>query len=185
MRTFNILFFTDSLKRFIESLDYFCIAYDACFNLASYSKPLSTILVCLIGLITILWYEIAIGVLLTTLGIFSIYNKFHKRVHTPPKICYSRNIQFLQNLIDFIAILKSNADKQIDECLFWSKPEKALKVLKVLLLGGPVTYLALTYLPLRYGVGFAWVASFVYLSDFGRSFCASVVQTLRLNYEVW
>ena len=71
-------------------------------------------------------------------------------------------------MIDFIAILKSTADKEIDECLFWSKPEKTLKVVKILLIGAPIAYFSLVYLPIRYGVAIAWVAGFVCMSDFGR-----------------
>jgi hypothetical protein len=43
MRTFNLLFFTDSLKRFVESLDYFVIAYDFIYKVLTYERPLMTI----------------------------------------------------------------------------------------------------------------------------------------------
>lgn len=43
MRTFNLLFFTDSLKRFVESLDYFVLAYDFIFKVVTYEKPLLTL----------------------------------------------------------------------------------------------------------------------------------------------
>ncbi len=95
MREFSVLFFADSLKRFIESLDYFVIAYDTCYNLSKYTNPLSTIQVGVLVLIFIIWYEVVIGLVLIVLGLFSIYNKFHRRVYTPPAICYSRNMQFL------------------------------------------------------------------------------------------
>lgn len=50
------------------------------------------------------------ALMLLIIAFYSIYNKFHKRVHTPPEINYARNMQFLQNLIDFIAIVKKTAD---------------------------------------------------------------------------
>lgn len=84
-------------------------------------------------------------------------------------------MQFLQNLIDFIAIVKTTADTQIDECLFWSKPAKAVIVLKILLLGVPVVYMTLSFLPIRYGVAIIWLAGLVYMSDFGYSFVASAI----------
>ena len=43
MRTFNLLFFTDSLKRFVESLDYFVIAFDFLYNVFTYERPLKTL----------------------------------------------------------------------------------------------------------------------------------------------
>jgi len=43
MRTFNLLFFTDSLKRFVESLDYFVIAYDFTYKVLTYERPLMTL----------------------------------------------------------------------------------------------------------------------------------------------
>ena len=185
MRQFSVLFFADSLKRFIESLDYFVIAYDTCYNIAKYTNPLSTIQVGIVVLISIIWFEVVVALLLIVLGVFSIYNKFHRRVYTPPAICYSRNMQFLQNLIDFIAIAKSTVDRQIDECLFWSKPKKALTVLKVLLLGSPIAYFGLLYFPIRYVVAAGWVAGLVYMSDFGHSFVASAFSMVRLKFEVW
>lgn len=135
--------------------------------------------------ITIIWYEAVIGLILLVLFSFSIYNKFHKRVYTPPEICYSRNMQFLQNLIDFIAIVKATVDREIDECLFWSKPKKAFLVLKLLIFGSPVAYLGLLYVQLRYLVAAAWVAGLVYASDFGSSCVSSAIATIRLKYEVW
>jgi hypothetical protein len=138
-----------------------------------------------IVLISIIWYEVVIGLVLIVLGLFSIYNKYHRRVYTPPAICYSRNMQFLQNLIDFIAIAKSTVDKQIDECLFWSNPKKALTVLKVLLFGSPIAYFGLCYFPIRYVVAAGWAAGLIYMSDFGNSFVASVFSMLRLKFEVW
>jgi hypothetical protein len=79
MRSFNILFFTDSLKRFVESLDYFCIAYDWAYKLVRYEDPLSTLKVFYLGMITILWFEWMITFLLVVLAVFSVYNKYHKR----------------------------------------------------------------------------------------------------------
>jgi hypothetical protein len=69
--------------------------------------------------------------------------------------------------------------------LFWSKPEKALMVLKTLLLGSPLAYIGLIYFPVRFGFGLAWLAGLVYMSDFGYSFTISIHSMVRLKYEVW
>ncbi len=42
MRTFNLLFFGDSLKRFVESLDYFVAAWDFGYKIAKYDNVFQT-----------------------------------------------------------------------------------------------------------------------------------------------
>jgi hypothetical protein len=77
MRTFNLLFFSDSLKRFVESLDYFVAAWDFGYRVAKYDNVILTVQVCLIGLIIILWFEIFIPFTMLLLAMYSMYNKYH------------------------------------------------------------------------------------------------------------
>jgi hypothetical protein len=113
MKYFNLLFFTDSLKRFVESLDYFVIAYDFFYRVVKYEDTWLTLQVCLIGLVLILYYELVLTLLPLVLACLILYNRFHSRTYVPPEVCYTRNMQFLQNLIDFIAIVKKAADTTI------------------------------------------------------------------------
>lgn len=95
MRTFNLLFFTDSLKRFVESLDYFVIAYDFIYKVFTYERPLMTIQVALVGFVVILWFEIVVPIMMLSLVLLIMYNKYYSVKFVPPEICYTRNIQFL------------------------------------------------------------------------------------------
>lgn len=95
MRTFNLLFFTDSLKRFVESLDYFVIAYDFIYKVLRYETPFTTLQVMLAGLVFILWFEILLPLGMLSLSLLLMYNNYHKIKFQPPEICYTRNMQFL------------------------------------------------------------------------------------------
>ena len=113
MKYFNLLFFTDSLKRFIESLDYFVIAYDWFYRVIKYESTPLTLQVCFFGLLSILWYETVLALLPLGVACLVLYNRFYSRKYLAPEVCYTRNMQFLQNLIDFIAIVKAKADVAI------------------------------------------------------------------------
>lgn len=57
--------------------------------------------------------------------------------------------------------------------------------LKLMLFGWPLTYIALMYLPIRYGLAFGWVSLFIYLSDFGKKFVLAVYRLLAFKMEEW
>jgi hypothetical protein len=52
------------------------------------------------GLCLILWFEMLLPLLVLGLAMLSMYNRYHKLSYEMPEICYTRNMQFLQNLID-------------------------------------------------------------------------------------
>ena len=95
MRAFNVLFFGDSLKRFVDSLDYPVYAYDFVYNVVTYESTFVTMQVMIAGLVTILYFENILSLMMLWLGLISFYNRYHKRVYVSPEICYARNIQFL------------------------------------------------------------------------------------------
>lgn len=79
MRTFNLLFFGDSLKRFVESLDYFVVAYDFVYKVATYESTFITMQVMTFGLIFIIWFEYTIPICMICFAMLSMSNKYHKK----------------------------------------------------------------------------------------------------------
>ena len=58
-------------------------------------------------------------------------------------------MQFLQNLIDVVAVLKSNFDCIVADGLYWRNKQRTVLWLKVNIVLAVPTYFALVYFPLR------------------------------------
>lgn len=135
------------------------------------------------GLCLILWYEVLLPLSVLGLAVLSMYNRYHKLSYETPEICYTRNMQFLQNLIDQIAKIKSGADGLIQDYLFWGNPKLSMATLKVTLFSWPAVYIALMYLPLRYFVAVGWCGFFIYMSDFGSRLCYALYRTIQTRID--